>query len=261
LIDLHSHILPGIDDGPASLAESVEMARAAVAGETRTIVATPHVNDRFRPDPEEIVRLAGSVNIELARAEIPLAVITGAEIAITRLAELDDEVLRVLALGSGLSVLVESPYERSARFIDEALFALQVRGFLPVLAHPERCPLFQDDIERLRALVDRGVLSSVNAGSLAGEFGSTVRRFALRLLQEGLVHDVASDAHDPVRRPPPLLPGFEAGEAALPGLSGYVDWLTQEAPASILRGKSPPPPPSDAPQLKMNLWRRLAGRV
>lgn len=237
------------------------MGRAAVADGTRMIVATPHVDTRYRPEPAEIARLAGLVNIELARAEVPLAVIAGAEIAISRLTELDDEALKGFSLGSGTSILVESPYEPTARFIDEALFGLQVRGFQPVLAHPERCPVFQDDIDRVRGLVDRGVLCSVSVGSMAGDFGSTVRRFVFRLLEEGLVHDVASDAHDPVNRPPRLRYGFEAAETSLPGVSSYREWLTDTAPAAILQGKVPPPPPGEARQLRRNLWQRLVSRA
>jgi len=257
MIDLHSHILPGIDDGPATMEASVEIGRMAVAEGVRTIVATPHFDGRFSPAPEEIVPLAGALNIQLAREKIPLAIITGAEVAISRLTDLSDEALGGLALGSGTSVLVESPYERAASSIDNSLFALQVRGFTPMLAHPERSPVFHGDLNRLRALVERGVLCSINAGSLAGEFGSTAHRFALQLMHERLVHSVASDAHDPVRRPPLLRPGFEAAERDLPGLSSQLDWFTGIAPAAILRGKPPPAAPAPPP-LRKPVWRRLA---
>ena len=258
LIDLHSHILPGIDDGPRTIDESVMMGRVATEDGTRTIVATPHVDERFRPDASEITRLAGLLNIELSRARIRLAVIAGAEVAIGRLPDLSDDSLRGLALGTGPSLLVESPYDSAAPFLDEALFGLQVRGFRPVLAHPERCPAFQRDGDRLRALVARDVLCCVNAGSLAGQFGSTVRRFALRLLEEGLVHAVASDAHDAERRAPRMQSGFHRAETELVGIADQIGWFTATAPAAILRGESPsgrPPPP----RRRSRGWRRLLG--
>lgn len=232
------------------------MARAAVADGTTTMVATPHVDDRFDPAPQEITRLAGSLNIELSRAEVPLAVITGAEVATSRLPDLSEQQLRSLTLGTGCSLLVESPYDRTAPFLDEALFDVQVKGLRPVLAHPERCPAFQSDPDRLRGLVARDVLCTVNAGSLGGQFGSTVRRFALWLLSEGLVHAVASDSHDHSRRSPALRPGFHRAEEELPGIRDQIRWFTNTAPSAILRGESPPSGPAP-PKLRRRGWRRV----
>ena len=95
---------------------------------------------------------------------------------------------------------------------------VQARGFKPLLAHPERCPIFQHDPDRLQRLVNSGVLCSITAASMAGGFGTTVRRFTLELLHDGLVHDVASDAHDHLHRPPDLLAGFESAETEIPGI-------------------------------------------
>lgn len=260
MIDLHSHILPDLDDGAGDMETSIVMARAAVRGGIQTMVATPHVNFDYAVDPEAIGAQVGALNVELARHELPLAVLPGAEVALSRLADLDDRTVRALCLGGGSCVLVESPYSRGVAFLEDLLFDLQLRGFQTLLAHPERCPIFQDQPDRLARLVERGVLCSVNTGSMAGRFGSTVRRFAIQLFRDELVHDVASDSHDEVRRPPDLRSGFEHVESELPGLSAQSEWFTQLAPAAILAGQPLPPRPR-RPGSQKRAWRRfLPGR-
>ncbi len=258
MIDLHSHILPGLDDGAPDIDVSLAMARAAVDAGIETMVATPHVNFEYPVDPHDIGPRVGALNIALARSEIALAVLPGAEVALPRLGEMDDEALRAVCLGGGPCVLVESPYVRGASFLEERLFDLQLRGLRPMLAHPERCPIFQDDPGRLARVVERGVLCSINIGSLTGRFGSVVRRFSVRLFRDGLVHNVASDCHDPVRRPPGLRAGFEKAEEELPGISDQADWYARAAPAAILAGEPLPPRP-DSPSRRPSRLRRLIG--
>lgn len=259
MVDLHSHILPGIDDGASGNEASIEIARVAAAAGTRAMVATPHVSVRYDFDLATIGARTGELNAALATRGIPLAVLPGAEIALTRLPELSDEALGELCLGAGRYVLVESPFTRGETLIEEALFGLQVRGYKPVLAHPERSPLFRANIDRLHRLTERGIVSSVTSGSMAGRFGSTVRRFTLRLFREGLVHNVASDAHDAVHRPPVLRDGFEAVARDLPGIEVQADWYTRAAPEAIIAGESLPP----RPELPANgsRWSWLPRRV
>ena len=140
----------------------------------------------------------------LARAAIPLEVRAGGEIAIWRLVDLDDAALRALALGGGPYLLVESPFSPVVGDFEPMVLDLHQRGHRVLLAHPERCPAFQRDPERLARLVRGGVLIQITAGSMEGAFGSTVQRFTTSLLRDGLVHVVASDAHDAVKRPPGL---------------------------------------------------------
>ena len=115
---------------------------------------------------------------------------------------------------------------------------LQERGFRIVLAHPERCPALHRDREMLERLVASGVLGSLTAGSLDGRFGAAVRRFALELMRDGLVHNVASDAHDASNRPPTI-----AGELDRAGLGSLAGWLTQDVPGAILAGGEIPTRP------------------
>src|SRR3954462_5493970 len=173
------------------------MARIAVDDGVQTMVATPHVNFDYPVDPETVLGRVGELNVALARAGVALAVLPGAEISMARAADMSDDELASFALAGGRTVLVESPYVKEVSFAEQLLFDLQLRGFRPLLAHPERSPMFQTDIDRLRKLVAREVVCSVNAGSLAGRFGGKVREFAAELVREGLAHDIASDSHDP----------------------------------------------------------------
>lgn len=256
MIDLHCHILPGIDDGADDIPTALAMARMAVADGVHTIAATPHVSPRYPLDPGAVEEGVERLNAVFAREDVPLLVERGAELAATSLTEIDDEDLRPLALGGGDCVLVESPYVSEVAFFEQLVFDLQLRGFRPVLAHPERSPMFHRGPDRLSGLVARGALCSITAGSMAGTFGATVRKFTLALLREGLVHDVASDAHDPSRRPPGLRAGFSTLEAELPGIWRQMPWFTEECPAAILAGRPlPPRPPALTP--RPTGWRRL----
>jgi protein-tyrosine phosphatase len=260
MVDLHSHILPGLDDGAADLDASIQMAREAAGDGVHTIVATPHVNERYRYDLAEIERLTDELQGELERRGIPLAVLSGAEVALPMLDGLSDRELRSLCLGFGPSILIESPYGTAEAGIEERVLSLVRRGLQPVLAHPERCPLFQHEPDRVNSLVALGVVCSVNAGSLVGYFGGTVRQFALRLISEGLVHDVASDAHDHIVRAPRLTVGFEFADADLPGILAQRHWYTVAAPAAIVAGEPLPPRPAPPRPRRSGLAGRLRRR-
>ena len=238
MIDLHTHILPAVDDGPRTLEGSLDLARAAVAAGTRTALATPHVNDDHSIDAARVAAGLDELRPALAAAEIPLEVLPGGEIAIWRLADLDDAALRSLALGGGPYLLIESPFSPVVGDFEPLVLDLMMRGHRVLLAHPERCPAFQRDSARLERLVDAGVLVQVTAGSMTGGFGSTVRRFTTDLLRQGLAHVVASDAHDAVKRPP----GQTAGFAAL-GVEAQRQWMTEDVPRAILDGAPLPERP------------------
>jgi protein-tyrosine phosphatase len=243
VVDLHCHILPGLDDGPAQIGDSLELARAAERAGITRIAATPHVREDYPFDPLEIEPRVRQLNVELGRAAIGLEVVSGAELGITKARELDDDTVSALCLGTGAYLLVESPYTQVTDLLEQEVFELQLRGFRPVLAHPERSPSFLGDARRLAVLAERGVLCSVTAGSLAGRFGGSVQRFALELFAEGLVHNVASDAHDSTRRPPDLTAGLAALEAAMSGASEAARWYTEDVPAAILAGADLPGAP------------------
>jgi protein-tyrosine phosphatase len=260
VIDLHCHILPGLDDGPVNLDFSVAMARAAAENGIQVMVATPHIRDDYGVDPGVIAGLVEELNAALEEEETQLLVLAGGEVALEKVAELDDETLRTVCLGSSDYLLLESPYKQIDIDIESIVRDAQGRGFKPLLAHPERCPIFQHDPDRLQRLVNMGVLCSITAASLAGGFGLTVRRFTIELMHDGLVHDVATDSHDHLHRPPDLLAGFESAEGDIPGISDQAPWFTVTAPVAILAGRPLPARPDPPPKPPTSRWRRLVHR-
>ncbi len=253
MIDLHCHVLPGIDDGPETIEGSLELARAAAAAGTNRLIATPHVNARYPNGAVTIARLVGELNERLRAQEIAIEVLPGAEIALMSAIEIDPERLADLGLGgAGGSLLLEPPFTPSAGGIDALVFDVVRRGHRVVLAHPERCPAFQRDRAALESLVRAGALTSITAGSLVGRFGSEVRRFALGLVRDGLVHNVASDAHDHTARPPGI-----AAELLQAGLRPLTGWFTEQVPAAILSGGEIPPAPPGAIEAIQSRPQRL----
>ncbi len=263
VIDLHCHVLPGIDDGPTTIEGSLALARAAAAGGTQVLVATPHVNRQHRNDARTIARLVGQLNERLLEEEVvsadgtPLQVRAGAEVALTQLAEIDPAELDRLTLGGGGWLLVEPPFAPVAPHLDELMLGLARAGRHAVIAHPERCPAFQRNPEMVARLVGEGFLTSVTAGSLDGRFGTAARRFALNLAHDGLLHNVTSDAHDHVQRPPSIAPELQDA-----GLAALSEWLTDAVPCAILDGGEIPPRPQVAPdatarQASRRRWLRL----
>jgi protein-tyrosine phosphatase len=242
-VDIHCHLLPGLDDGPGNMGEALAMAQAAVLAGTAHMVATPHIDQNWRVRPAAIAGRAQALREALSGEGIALEVSTGAEIALSRLVDLSASELDSLRLGGGPYLLIECPLSPTAGDFDSLLMRIHARGEAIVLAHPERSPLFQQEPERLERLVAAGMLCSLTAGSLKGAFGAAVRRFSIRLLRDGLVHDLSSDAHDHLARPPGLADALASVEDELPGIGRRGEWLTQLAPAAILAGEPLPEPP------------------
>jgi protein-tyrosine phosphatase len=240
VIDLHSHILPGLDDGAASLDDALGIAAAAVADGIRVIAATPHVRSDYPTAPEQMERLVDSLRRELRAAQVQLELLPGGEIALDRLPELGDDELRRFGLaGNPGYLLIEAPYLGWPLGIDDTVFQLQLRGFTTVLAHPERNGEVQARPERLAPLVERGTLVQLTAASLDGRIGSGPQKTGLRLLELGFAHLLASDAHAPTLRQV----GMSAAAAAV-GDDELARWLTEDVPAAIVAGRDLPARPS-----------------
>jgi protein-tyrosine phosphatase len=204
-VDLHFHLLPGVDDGPADLSDSLDLARAALAEGTRTVVATPHVRcDLGLTDAGEIDLRVRELRSRLAAAGIPLEVHCGGELGHDLVFDLRQGELDLLAHGppGGRWVLVETPFEGIGEDFHTATAELRARGFGVLVAHPERsADAALDGAAGLRRELRAGSLAQVNAQSLNGGHGDDARRAAWSLLADGLVAVVASDAHGPSRPP------------------------------------------------------------
>jgi protein-tyrosine phosphatase len=212
-VDLHFHLLPGVDDGPADLSASLDLARDALAAGTGTIVATPHVRlDLGLTDAREIAARVWELRAALAEAEIPVEVECGGELGHDMAFRLDRGELDLLAQGppDARWLLVETPFHGIGEDFHAATAELRSRGFGVLVAHPERSADAElDGAAGLRRGIAAGSLAQVNALSLTGGHGEASRMAAWELIADGLVAVVASDAHGP-SRPPALGPAHRA---------------------------------------------------
>lgn len=202
--ELHFHLLPGVDDGPKTLADSVELAAAAAAEGTRTIVATPHVNASLGHDVDALPARVAEVQRELRRHRIPIDVRCGAELALERVAGLSDRELEIIAQGPPQRrwLLLEAPLDGLTPSYTTAADELRARGFAVVVAHPERALQHRDaGWKAVEHEIAAGSAMQVNAWSVAGLYGDRVQRDAIRVLRAPAVVAIASDAHGPARMP------------------------------------------------------------
>jgi protein-tyrosine phosphatase len=239
VIDLHSHIIPGVDDGVRSLDEARRLARLAAGEGVEAIAATPHVRSDFPTTAAQMERGVAELREDFVAAEIPLRVLHGGEVALERLADLEpDELRRFTIAQTGRYLLLETPYLGSPLALAPAVKLLRQAQITPLVAHPER----NDDVQRrpelVQTLVDLGAVVQVTAASLDGRFGRATRRAARTLLARRLVHVLASDAHGPGRRDA----GLTAAVAAV-GDDGLAHYLVEEAPEAITLGVPIRPPP------------------
>lgn len=234
MIDLHSHILPGIDDGAKDLSVSLEMARAYVEQGIGCVACTPHIlpglYNNFGP---QIRSATAALQKRIDAAGLSLRLQTGADnhIAPDLVASLRSG--QRLALGDTRYVLVEPPHRLVPARLEHLFFELLVAGFVPILTHPERLLWIEAKYEVIGRLVDNGVWIQLTAGSLIGSFGQRARYWAERMLCEGLVHLLATDAHDMLRRPPNLLKGRRAAEKLIG--AEEVELLVATRPEVVLR--------------------------
>jgi protein-tyrosine phosphatase len=244
LIDLHCHVLPAVDDGVRTLEEAVDLARAAEADGVTAIAATPHVRDDYPTSAETMEAKVAEVNGALRDAGIGVEILRGGELALDFLPELDEDGLARFGLGGNPKLLLlEFPYYGWPLNLADVVFRLRARGVVPLIAHPERNTDARESPERLRELVDGGAYLQITAASLDGRLGRTTRAAALRFVELGLAHVIASDAHHPGVR----ATGMTAARAAV-GDDALGRWLTAEVPAALVAGEEPPPRPAGRPQ-------------
>jgi protein-tyrosine phosphatase len=251
VIDLHSHVLPGVDDGAATLGDSVAMARAAAADGVMWLAATPHVRDDYPTAAETMERLVREVRAALEEAGVELELLPGGEIALDRLEVLDSDELRRFGLGGNPRyLLIEFPYVGWPLGLEERLFGLRAQDFVPVLAHPERNGEVQTDPARLEPLVRSGCLVQVTAASLDGRLGRASAACGRALIDGDLAQLIGSDAHLPHVR----AIGMSAAARSV-GSSHLAQWLTVDVPRAIVDDEPLPERPAKTSR------RGLLGRL
>jgi protein-tyrosine phosphatase len=249
MIDIHSHIVPGVDDGSPNLEVSLEILRAAAAGGTTAFVATPHVIEQI--DLERLPLMAERFREleEAATSEgIPLKLHLGGEIYPgPMIAPALDRGLPLTLAGRGRHMLVDLPMGPLPHDFGSILYEIQMRGVTPIIAHPERCAQFQAEPESLQVYLDKGMACQINAGSLFGKYGPRAAEVGEIYLRRRWANFVASDVHRPPKRAALALfverMGPELGDE-------YIEILTLTSGLAVLEGKSLPPLPTPPPEKK-----------
>jgi len=196
-IDVHAHVLPGVDDGPATMDDAVALVRQAAALGVTHIIAAAHAGERYGTGSAAVSSAMTALAAALAAAKVPVTLVLGREVMFT-----DELLVRVpreagLRIAGGQYALLELPEGLNQTTASEGFALLKAAGVRPILAHPERTWLVQHRPELANKFRLHGVLVQVNASSIAGAWGSSTRRTAWRLLEDDAVDLLASDAHGP----------------------------------------------------------------
>ena len=213
MFDLHSHVLPGLDDGAVDLETSLAMARAYVEQGVVCVACTPHIMPGVYDNIGPTIRQAvACLQERLDEAGIALKVVPGADNHIVPDFVPGLKEGRLLTLADSSYVLVEPPHHVAPARLEDLFFDISLAGYIPVLTHPERLTWIESKYDVIERLVARGVWMQITSGSLCGRFGKRPRYWAQRMLGEGLVHILATDAHNMTTRPPDLLEGLIEAE-------------------------------------------------
>lgn len=261
MVDIHSHIIPAIDDGVQSLEESLELIRYEVAGGTKAFVATPHVyNDQELADSPQIIERLALLREEVAKAGIDVTLHSGAEVYPSMsIATAIDQGRPITVNNLKKHVLVDLPMGSLPMDFDQILFEIQTRGVTPIIAHPERNAVFQHDPKKLAEYVERGIALQVNAGSLKGKYGQAAIGISKYILKKHWAHFLASDAHKP-KEVGILREGVDRLADKLP--ASYITFLTVTCGQCIAEGRTLPPlpqPPKE-PEEKKGFFGRMFGK-
>ncbi|OAT80996.1 tyrosine protein phosphatase [Bacillus sp. MKU004] len=198
MIDIHSHILPGIDDGAKTVQESIEMAKKAVSEGIHTIIATPHHNNgKYSNTKSNILPLVYQLNETLQREQIQLTVLPGQECRIYGEILKDFQKDEILTLNQDSQYLfIEFPSGSVPRYAERLLYDIQVEGLIPVIVHPERNAELIERPDKLYKLIKNGAVTQMTASSLTGYFGKNIQKFSQQIIEANLTHFIASDAHN-----------------------------------------------------------------
>lgn len=249
VVDLHTHVLPGLDDGARDLAEAVAIVRAMAEDGVRIVVATPHVRHDYPTTPDQMEAALGSLRDAVEAAGIEVELRSGGEISLSTLEGLDAGALARFGLGGNPHLLLlEFPYHGWPLSLVSDCARLLQSGTVPVIAHPERNAAVTNHLRELGRIVRAGGVVQLTAAAVDGRLGRSAATRARLLLDLELAHVIASDAHSPGVREA----GLSSAAAEAGGELGH--WLTSAAPAALLAGAELPQRPQ-AELRKPSRWR------
>ncbi len=240
MIDLHCHLLPELDDGAKNLEDSLKMCSIAAEDGIKTIVATPHTMDGVYVNEKQTIKNAvQALNKKVEEKKIPLNILPGADVHI------NVDLLDLLKEGKAITIndnqrylLLEFPHRSVPPNIKNLIFDLNIQNLMPIITHPERNMVLQNDLDLLYELVLQGSMLQITALSLVGEFGPGAEKCCCELLKNNLVHVIATDAHSPESRPPVLSIGVEKA-AKIIG-EEMAQALVTSNPEAIIQGNDLP---------------------
>ncbi|HJF68495.1 tyrosine-protein phosphatase [Staphylococcus kloosii] len=202
MIDIHNHILPGIDDGPKDIAQSIDLLQQAKSQGITGIIATPHhLSPRYTNNIQNVKSLINEMMQIPAIRNIGITIYHGQEIRLTD--QIVDEITKgnISGLNDSQYLLIEFPSNEVPLYTKQLFYELQLMGFIPIIAHPERNKILANDLNMLFDLINIGALSQLTASSLLGNLGKKIQKTSLKMINYELAHFVASDAHHSVSRP------------------------------------------------------------
>lgn len=244
MIDLHCHMLPGMDDGAPDLGTALDMARMSIADGITHVACTPHILPGLYHNTGDQIRAAvAAFESELKQQHLNLTIFSGADAHICPNFVANLKSGHIPTLGSSRYVLVEPPHHTAPQRVEQFFFEVIAAGYVPILTHPERLHWINSHYELMHRLVSNGVWMQLTSGSICGSFGKAAQYWSERMLDEGLVHILATDAHDMRRRCPILSHGRDAVAKRLSEIE--ADHLVVTRPWGILTDVSPqnmPPP-------------------
>ena len=235
MVDIHSHILPGVDDGARNLTESIEMAKMAVQEGITKIVASPHhCTSRYYNPKEEIIPKVEQLNKTLLQENIPLEVLVGQEVRIIGdlVSELENN--QISTINNNSYVLVEFPANHVPHYAEQLFYKIQMYGLIPIIVHPERNSQIIEQPDKLYNLIEKGAVSQITAASICGYFGRKIQKFSTQLIEANLAHVVASDAHNTTNRSFKMMEAFDIIEKEF---GTEIAYLFKENADFIVSGK------------------------
>ena len=228
MIDIHCHILPGLDDGAQNLNDSLDMARAAVSNGIHKVVATPHhKTSRFDNPKATIFEKVSELNEILQKQMIPLEVLLGQEVRVFGDFVEAYKNEQILTVNLQNYVLIEFPSNHVPSYSEHLFYDIQMNGLTPIIVHPERNSQIVEQPDKLFNLIEKGALSQITASSITGDLGKKIQKFSFRLIDANLTHFIATDAHNITSRPFNLAEAYDVVEKEY-GID-FVDMFIENA--------------------------------